>query len=60
MGTQTKGKVGKSFLAGQIVAAGGICRKILKVNKVLTPCPPLLAVTLVKVTGWKDPEKSQE
>lgn len=53
--------VGRSgaILAGQMAAAGGIFRKIFE-YKVITQYLFLLAVTLLKVTGQKNPEKSQE
>lgn len=43
-------------LDGQIAAERNISREVLKVNKVITQSPPLLAVLLLKVIGWKDPE----
>lgn len=36
----------EAILAGQMAAAGGIFRKIFQVNKVITQCLFLLAVTL--------------
>lgn len=49
----------EAILAGQMAAAGGIFRKIFE-YKVITQYLFLLAVTLLKVTGQKNPEKSQE
>lgn len=50
-------KVGRPRLAGQIAAARNISREVLKVNKVITQSPPLLAV---KGHWVERPRESQE
>ena len=47
--------MGRPRLAGQTAAARNIFREVLKINKVMTQSPPLLAVLVLKVIVWKDP-----
>lgn len=54
------GEVGRPNLAGRRAAAKGIYKKNLQSKSVVTLSLPLLAARLLKVTEWKDPEKSQE